>query len=615
MTSPSNVVSLAVLVTLPAIGTLIAGSMTSPWKSQFSARGLATCFWLAAGLAVWIAFQTTAAPVEWNAGTWLSVPGRIAWDAHWSWRAEPLRLWWVAGVLGIAAITLTAANRESNGSRSHLLCFGIAHAACAAQWLAAELWLMLLLHAVVGIAMFVALGAGAARPTAGPAARKWLVTGLVGDAFLLTAVVALLPLMDAGAAWNSAAVLAQIGERSPPLPGVIAAALVLGSLAKAALWPFNDWLHEVTEGPDPRAALLIVTAAWPSGLCWLVTAGPWLTQTPAAQLMAAGLGLLSAVTAPFFALSQSSPRRMVGWLLSGNSGLLAAALALAPEFAGVSGLAGLGLMSAVVLLWRRVEAANSGANAEIRLAGEPASGQRFAAWATFLIALCPAVMFFTGPLLLHVAGQDANWLPNADTSTPPDVSAPVLPGIGVAGALGIALALQAAAAVLLTRRVTVPARIDGSPWVSALLGAAALLPLAWIPLSATPAGGLTAVFVSSGLLVGAIAIGAVAAILLQPLATKNSAGWDSLSRLSRQRLHLDGAMFLLVNVPVRALAQLGRFCEWFVLDGLFYGQLARLPVLAGRELRRLQTGHASFYALVAVLVTGALLMTLLQIRP
>lgn len=121
--------------------------------------------------------------------------------------------------------------------------------------------------------------------------------------------------------------------------------------------------------------------------------------------------------------------------------------------------------------------------------------------------------------------------------------------------------------------------------------------------------------VSGGLLTGAVLLGAGAAILLRPLAAQNAAGWDSLSRLSRQRLHVDGAVFLLVNVPVRALAQLGRFCEWFVLDGLFYGQLARLPVRAGRELRRLQTGQASFYALVAILVTGALLMTLLQIRP
>lgn len=618
MTFPSDVVSLAVLVTLPAIGTLIASGLSSPKSSRFAARSLTSCYWLAAGLAVWMVVRTDAAPVDWNAGTWLSVPGRVAWNAHWWWRAEPVRLWWVAGILGLAALTVTGPMRDSqgSGSRWHLLCFGTAHAACAAQWLAAELWLMLLLHAVVGVATFCALGAGSVRPTAGPAARKWLVTSFVGDAFLLAVIVVLLPLVDVGSNWNSSTVLAQVGERLPPLPGVIAAALVLGSLARAALWPFNDWMHEVTEGPDPRATLLVATAAWPSGLCWLVLAGPWLTETPAAQLVAAGLGLLTAVTAPFFALSQASPRRMAGWLLAGNSGLLVAALALSPEFAGASGLAGLGLMGAGVLLWRRVEGVDAGTIPELRLARQPTSGQGFSNWTTSILALCPAVMFVAGPLLLNVAGQEVNWLPYAPSVTSQSLKAgPVLPGMAVAGALGIAIALQGAAAVLLARRSAVRARGDQAAWILVLPGMAALFPLAWLRLSAIPAGGWTPLLVSSGMIAGAVLLGAVAAILLRPFVAKGAAGWDSLSRLSRQRLHLDGAVFLLVNVPVRALAQLGRFCEWFVLDGLFYGELARMPVRAGRELRRLQTGQPSFYALAAVLITGALLMTLLQIRP
>lgn len=613
MTWPPEVLPLATLIALPFVGVLLSGATGSSRSPEFAVRGLAATFWLSAGLAVWLSFQTAAAPLDWNAGTWLKVPGRFAWQADWSWRAEPLRLWWVASVLGAGGLALISQRRDSGDSwtRPRLLASAVAHAACAAQWLAAEPWLVLFCHAVTGVAAFAALGTGSGRPAAGPAARKWLITSLIGDTFLLGAVVLLLPVMNGEATWNTATMLAHVAERVPALPGVIAAALVLGSLARAALWPFNDWLHEVTDGPAPQATLVIATAVWPSGLCWLVTTGPWLTQTPAAQLLAAGLGLLTAVTSPFFALGQSSPRRMAGWLLAGHSGLLVAAVALEPQLAGASGLAGLSVMSAVVLLWRLADAGLSDAAPELRLAQPPPPGQRRLAWAIGVVALCPAATFVAGPLLLHVASRDVT----AIALDQPAASSPVLPGTAVAAAVLLACALHGAAGCQLARRMAITTGGDSDSLLSVPLGLLAVLPLAWWPLSASRAGGLTALAVASGLLGGAVLLGAGAAYLLMPFASRNSPGWDSLSRLSRQRLHVDGAVFLLINVPIRALAQLGRFCEWFVLDNLLYGQFARLPDRAGRELRRLQTGQASFYALVAVLVTGTLLVTLLHIRP
>lgn len=581
MSLSPDVVQLAAILLLPVLGTL---AVLAPDRLLFRREyGLAAAFGLAAVLALGLAWQTASdAAFVWNAGVWLSLPGRVPWHTHWAWLADPIRLTWAAAILAVGGVSLLQRVREDSASwsRPQLAAVGAAHAACAAQWLAAEPWLMLLCHTLVGVSICVALGSDRDRFSAGSAARKWYLTGLIGDAFLVAAVILLLPVTGTSELWSSSAALAALSERSPPLPGVVGAALVVGCLARTGLWPFNDWLHAVAESASPRGLSLIATAAWPSGICWLVTAGPWLLETPAARLLATGLGLLTAVTAACFALSQPSPRRMIGWLLASGAGLIAAAMALDSRFAISSSGAGLGLMSATA--WLRLSSPHFD-----RGAAEP----RRSGWSTYVVALAPASVIVAGVAMLTV-----------DRTVSP---LPLDPAI-IAAAAGLAIALQSAAACVLARRM--PLGAGFSPLVTG-----AVLPLGFWSWWEGQRPDVGTVLTALGMIGAAVLIGVVAVVTLNRARQLRPADWD-LTRLSRQRLHVDGLVFLLINVPLRALAQLCRFLEWFVLENLVVGQLSKTPLHAGQELRRLQTGQATFYALAAVMATGGLLVTLLWLR-
>ncbi len=81
--------------------------------------------------------------------------------------------------------------------------------------------------------------------------------------------------------------------------------------------------------------------------------------------------------------------------------------------------------------------------------------------------------------------------------------------------------------------------------------------------------------------------------------------------MSRNKFYLDEVYAALFVWPLKALANLSRFLDWGLVDGLFVGGIGKLPALVGRLPRPIQNGLVQFYALAMTLALGVLLWVLL----
>ncbi|MEM9088037.1 MAG: NAD(P)H-quinone oxidoreductase subunit F [Cyanobacteria bacterium P01_F01_bin.53] len=151
-------------------------------------------------------------------------------------------------------------------------------------------------------------------------ARDAFLTKRVGDLILLTAVIALYPLAGT---WNfnELAVWAQTADLSPTTATLLGLALVVGPMGKCAQFPLHLWLDEAMEGPLPstilRNAVVVSVGAWV-----LIKLTPVLALSPVGQMVAIGLGALTAIGAALISAAQVDIKRVLSYLSSSYLGLV-----------------------------------------------------------------------------------------------------------------------------------------------------------------------------------------------------------------------------------------------------------------------------------------------------
>ena len=59
--------------------------------------------------------------------------------------------------------------------------------------------------------------------------------------------------------------------------------------------------------------------------------------------------------------------------------------------------------------------------------------------------------------------------------------------------------------------------------------------------------------------------------------------------------------------PLQGLAQLSRFLDWGLIDGILVGGIGKIPALIGKLPRPIQNGLVQFYALSMALGLGVFL--------
>lgn len=83
------------------------------------------------------------------------------------------------------------------------------------------------------------------------------------------------------------------------------------------------------------------------------------------------------------------------------------------------------------------------------------------------------------------------------------------------------------------------------------------------------------------------------------------------TRLSLHKFYLDELYFMLIVVPLRGIAQLSRFVDWLLIDGLLVGGTGWLPKQVGRLPQPIQNGLVQFYALSMLAALAVLMGALL----
>ena len=87
-----------------------------------------------------------------------------------------------------------------------------------------------------------------------------------------------------------------------------------------------------------------------------------------------------------------------------------------------------------------------------------------------------------------------------------------------------------------------------------------------------------------------------------------------LMRLGQNRFYCDALLFLFVALPVRGAAQLVRFADWYVVDGLTSGIPVGLVEAATPMLEPIQKRSVAFYIVSAVVGTAILTGLIVWLR-
>jgi len=109
---------------------------------------------------------------------------------------------------------------------------------------------------------------------------------------------------------------------------IIAMFLIVAVAAKSALLPFSSWLPRAMEGPTPSSAVYYGSLSIHAGCFLLLRSGPLLEHAPAARVLAAGLGALTAIFAGFTTRVQSDVKSSLAYASLTQVGLIVVEISL-----------------------------------------------------------------------------------------------------------------------------------------------------------------------------------------------------------------------------------------------------------------------------------------------
>jgi NAD(P)H-quinone oxidoreductase subunit 5 len=108
----------------------------------------------------------------------------------------------------------------------------------------------------------------------------------------------------------------------------IAVLLVVAAAGKSALLPFSGWLPRAMEGPTPSSAVYYGSLSIHAGCFLLLRAGPLLEQSTAARLLAAALGVATALFSTLVTRVQSDVKSSLAYASLTQVGIIVVEIAL-----------------------------------------------------------------------------------------------------------------------------------------------------------------------------------------------------------------------------------------------------------------------------------------------
>lgn len=159
---------------------------------------------------------------------------------------------------------------------------------------------------------------------------------LVGPATIATALKYLVLMLIAGVMMYMGFVLVNIyipndapGRVSPAR--LILALMAVGFGLRLAAVPFHSWLPDLTENAAPMVSVIVIAVINSTSLLFLINSFQFfpvlVTENERGMALLMGVGVLTAVLGGLLALSQSSMRRVLGYLIVYDGGMILFGLA------------------------------------------------------------------------------------------------------------------------------------------------------------------------------------------------------------------------------------------------------------------------------------------------
>jgi NADH-quinone oxidoreductase subunit L len=220
--------------------------------------------------------------------------------------------------------------------------------------LAANLVILIIGWAAVALSSYLLIGFWYERESAVLAARKAMITQVIGDvalviaAFLLFLNLTAVPACPPGTHCASlvpqhlhtldlSQIFAHAGSlgTGTPLITLICILLAVAAFAKSAQFPLHTWLPDAMEGPTPVSALIHAATMVTAGVYLIARFHPLFDRAPIAAGMVAIVGMGTALMAGFIALSQVDIKRVIAYSTMSQIGLMIFAVGIGAYAAGM----------------------------------------------------------------------------------------------------------------------------------------------------------------------------------------------------------------------------------------------------------------------------------------
>ncbi len=170
----------------------------------------------------------------------------------------------------------------------------------------------------VGLCSYLLIGFWFSKPPAAAAARKAFLVTRIGDTGMMLGVLLLWITFDHKLDFGyvlDREHIAEVLRREGGEMTLIGICLLLfcGAVGKSAQFPLHVWLPDAMEGPTPVSALIHAATMVTAGVYLVARCTPLFVAAPAAQLVVAGIGCLTALLAAIIALTQTDLKRVLAY--------------------------------------------------------------------------------------------------------------------------------------------------------------------------------------------------------------------------------------------------------------------------------------------------------------
>src|SRR5437867_6218866 len=194
--------------------------------------------------------------------------------------------------------------------------------------------MMFIFWELVGLCSYLLIGHWFERDSAADAAKKAFITNRIGDFGFMLGI-----LMVWGATGSVLFddIIPQLWRvTSNPTFLTISALLVFcGAVGKSAQLPLHVWLPDAMEGPTPISALIHAATMVAAGVYMLVRVAFVIQTSPAALLVVAWIGTITAVMAALIATQQDDIKRILAYSTLSQLGYMIMAVGLASNDAAI----------------------------------------------------------------------------------------------------------------------------------------------------------------------------------------------------------------------------------------------------------------------------------------